>query len=573
LDLRRQLAIVRSRLLLIIVGVLVAGLMGYVGSGLQATIYEARATLIVGQSLTGVNPGYDQLLASQRLSATYATVATTRPIVQSAIEQLGLSVTADQLIGSVQAAATPDSALLTITARDGDPARAAALANAIADRLVAASPSIQGREAGVQQSIDRDLKAAQDQLVSIQAEVDHLGALASRTPEQATALETLRGQLLSLRSFYGSLLPFWSGSASNLLTFVQPAVAPSSPIAPRPLFNTLLAAAVGLLVVLALVFVVEYLDDTFRSADDVQDGIQLPTLAVVERMKTRKRSAEAGWLAALLSPHSRVAEAFRTLRSNVEFSAVDAPIHTLLVTSSIPGEGKTITAANLAVVFAQSGRRVLLVDADLRKPGAHLVFKLPNEQGLTTLIRGEQASRDVIAHPTGRDNLMVLTSGPVPPNPAELLGSQRMRMVLQELRTQCDLLILDSAPLQVASDSAILSSFVDGTVFVVNYGRTRRGAARQAREVLAKANAHVLGAVLNCIPRRGYTDGGLYYGGAYGSAGGGDEGSEPNGPFPAAPSSGPQAAADRMVSRPGQRASSPANGAKSPGPRTINGSK
>ncbi len=144
-------------------------------------------------------------------------------------------------------------------------------------------------------------------------------------------------------------------------------------------------------------------------------------------MKGDRARSEIYRLAALLYPRSGVAEAYRTLRTNIEFASVDAPIRTLLVTSSIPGEGKTITAANLAIVFAQAGRRVLLVDADLRKPGVHVVFDLPNAHGLTTLLRSDEVSLDAIAQATEQDNLRVLTTGPLPPNPAELLGSQRMR--------------------------------------------------------------------------------------------------------------------------------------------------
>jgi capsular exopolysaccharide synthesis family protein len=208
-----------------------------------------------------------------------------------------------------------------------------------------------------------------------------------------------------------------------------------------------------------------------------------------------------------------VAEAYRTLRTNVEFSSVDAPIRTLLVTSSVTGEGKTVTAANLAVVFAQSGRRTLLVDADLRKPGTHIIFDLPNAHGLTTLLRSSDASLNSLAQSTEQENLRVLTTGPIPPNPAELVGSQRMRTVVELLKGTEDLVIFDSPPLQAVTDAAILGSFLDATVFVIDAKRSRRRVIRQAREALAKADANVLGAVLNRVPSRATPGNSPYYGG------------------------------------------------------------
>ena len=233
-------------------------------------------------------------------------------------------------------------------------------------------------------------------------------------------------------------------------------------------------------------------------------------------MKGDRSRSEIYRLAALLYPRSSVAEAYRTLRTNIEFASVDAPIRTLLVTSSIPGEGKTTTASNLAVVFAQAGRRVLLVDADLRKPGVHLVFDLPNTHGLTNLLRNEHADLDAVAQATEQDNLRVLTTGPLPPNPAELLGSQRMRSVLEQLEAGFDLVIFDSPPLQAVTDSAILSSFLGGTLLVIDARRSRRRVVHQARESLDRAGARVLGAVLNRIPTKTLTP---YagYGGVYGA--------------------------------------------------------
>jgi len=509
LDLRRQIAIVRAWLPLLVASVVLAAGVAFVVSSLLPKVYEATARLNVGQSLSAVNPDYNQLLVSQRLSTTYAAVATTRPILETVIKQLGLGVTSDELLKRVRADAPLDSTLLTITAQDADPSRAAAIANALAEQLIAASPAIQGRQAEFQASIDADLKATQGQIYAIQAQVETLSGLPERTAKQEADLATLEGRLVSLRATYATLLSFSSSNASNLLTVVEPAVAPPSPVSPRPLLNTLVAAVLGLLLAAGVVALAEHLDDAVKDSDAVQEVANLATLGTIARMNGDKGRSEIYRLAALLNPRSGVAEAYRTLRTNIEFASVAAPIRTLLVTSSVPGEGKTVTAANLAVVFAQAGRRVLLVDADLRKPGVHVVFDLPNAHGLTTLLRSDEVSLDAIAQGTEQANLRILTTGPLPPNPAELLGSQRMRAILERLKAACDLLIFDSPPLQAVTDSAILSSFVDGTLFVIDAGRSGRGAVRFGRESLAKAGAQVLGAVLNRVPARAHS---RYYG-------------------------------------------------------------
>ena len=367
----------------------------------------------------------------------------------------------------------------------------------MAAQLIAASPAIQGRQAAFQASIDADLQATQNQIQTTQAQADTLSGLTARTAAQDADLATLESRLVTLRSTYATLLTFSSSNVSNLLSVVEPAVPPASPVSPRPLLDTLLGALLGLIVAGGVAIVADYLADAVKDPDRVQEIAGLSTLGTVARMTGDRTRSEIYRLAALLQPRSGVAEAYRTLRTNIEFASVDAPIRTLIVTSSIPGEGKTVTAANLAVVFAQAGRRVLLVDADLRKPGIHVVFDLPNSIGLTSLLRSDDARLDAIAQPTEQDNLRVLTTGPLPPNPAELLGSQRMRTVLRQLQADEDLVIFDSPPLQAVTDSAILSSFLDGTLLVIDAEHSRQRTVRLGRETLAKAGANVLGAVLN----------------------------------------------------------------------------
>ena len=517
MDLRRQMAIIRTWLPLLVASVVLAAIAAFVVSSLLPKAYEAKATLIVGQSLSSSNPDYNQLLVSQRLSATYAAVATKRPMLESVIKQLHLGMSAEDLAKNVRADVPTDSTLLTITAQDTDPKRAAAIANTLADQLIAASPALQGREAEYQAFVDSELAATQAQIETTQAQLEALVGLTERTPEQDAGIQTLEGRLTSLRSTYAALLSFALGNSASLLTVVEPAVTSADPVSPRVLLNTLLAAVLGLLVAIGIAFLAEYLDDSIRDPDTVQAVTGLSTLGTIARMNGERSRNEIYRLAPLLYPRSSAAEAYRTLRTNIEFASVDAPIRTLLVTSAMPGEGKTITAANLAIVFAQAGRRVLLVDADLRKPGAHLAFNLPNESGLTTMLRSDDVGLASLVQSTEVANLLVLTSGPLPPNPAELMGSQRMRAVVDQLKADTDLVIVDSPPLQAVTDAAILGSFLDGTLLVIDASRSHRRSVRAGREAIDRAGANLLGVVLNRIPARGHAGYG-YYGGYFESA-------------------------------------------------------
>lgn len=546
MPLRRQLRIVQTWWPLLVGSVVLAAAGAFVVSSLQPKVYQAEATLIVGQSLSGTSPDYTALLVSQRLSTTYATVATTRPLLENVIKQLQLDETAEELARRVSAEAPLDSTLLTISAQDGDPTRAAALANALASQLIAASPAVQGREAELQASIEADLKATQTQIEAIQASVERLTALASPSPAQVASLDTLQARLVSLRSTYATMLGFSSSNSSNLLSIIQPAAAPDVPISPRPLLNTMLAAIVGLLVAAAIVLVADTMNDTVRDPDDIADAVDLPTLGTIVR-DGFARSGSHG-LTALTQPRSPTTEAYRSLRTNLEFASLEAPLRTLLVTSSGPEDGKTDTAANLAIVFAQAGWRVLLIDADLRKPSVHTLFGVPNQRGLTTLLADDELRMDGLIRRTDQERLRILTSGPVPTNPAEIVGSPRMRAIVGAFAEHHDLVIVDSPPLQMVADPAILSSYLDATLLVVGLGRSRRGAVRRGVEALSRAHARVLGVVLNGLSERDYSDYQSYYGPA---------------PLADEPAYGPLTAATRIEpTRPGLRqAPMPATGA------------
>jgi succinoglycan biosynthesis transport protein ExoP len=499
LGLRRQIAIARTWLPLFLSVTLLASAAALVFSGLQQKLYQAQATLIVGQSLSAINPDYNQLLVSQRLSSTYASVATTRPNLEAVIKQLHLDEGVDQLAGQVSASAALDSTLLTITVQDTDPTRAADIANALADQLVATSPAVEGRQTDLQQTIDAELAATQNQITTTRQQIDALTGLPFRTAQQDVDLQTLDNQLVALRSTYATLLSYSSANGSNLLSIVEPAVPNTVPVSPRTLLNVLLAAVLAFLLVAGLVVARERLDTRVREADELEATTGLGVLGAISQIRTKRGQPLPSPMAMMHHPHSAIAESYRSLRTNIDFATAEAPIRSLLVASPLAGEGRTTMATNLAVAFAQLDRKVILIDADLRRPMVHIIFDTPNSHGLTTLLRSPEMDPTAVMYQTHLDNLRVITSGPLPPNPSELLGS-RMSTLVEKLKADADLIIIDSAASQAVADALILSSFVDATLVVVDVGHTPRGVVRQVQDDLSRAGGRVIGAVVNGEP-------------------------------------------------------------------------
>lgn len=213
--------------------------------------------------------------------------------------------------------------------------------------------------------------------------------------------------------------------------------------------------------------------------------------------KTKKKATELKRsLVTVKDPKSPISEQYRTIRTNIQFSSVDQEIKTIVVTSAGPGEGKSTTIANLAVVFAQQGKKVLLIDADLRKPTVHYTFNFTNTFGLTNVLTRQSELHEVVKE-SPEKNLFILTSGPIPPNPAELLGSKAMEQLLKEIEGEFDLILFDAPPLLAVTDGQVLASKCDGAILVVNSGKTETEGAMKAKELLEAANSHIIGVVLN----------------------------------------------------------------------------
>ncbi|WP_336790615.1 CpsD/CapB family tyrosine-protein kinase [Paenibacillus sp. MMO-177] len=215
-------------------------------------------------------------------------------------------------------------------------------------------------------------------------------------------------------------------------------------------------------------------------------------------------------LITVVNPRSPVSETYRTLRTNIEFAAIDSAMQVIMVSSAGPGEGKSTTIANLAVAFSQSDRKVVLIDADMRKPTAHKTFQISNRFGLSSVISQQSTLQEVIQS-TDVPNLDVITAGPIPPNPAEMLASKRMTALLDELRTMYDIVLVDTPPLLAVTDAQIAATKSDGVVLVVDQGRVKRQFAQKAIQNLQNVNARILGVVLNNVKRRSNEEAYYYY--------------------------------------------------------------
>lgn len=333
-----------------------------------------------------------------------------------------------------------------------------------------------------------------------------------------------------------------SSDRPNEVSISTPSRLPKTAIGPARLRNIALAFIVSLLAGIGLAFLLDFLDDTVKSPDDVDRYIHLPALALIPSREDLPRSrglappagSETTALAMTDDVRSPIAESYRHLRTSLLLSSAGQPPKTILVTSSQPSEGKTTTAVNTAFMLAQTGAEVLIIDCDLRRPRLHAHFEVPNTGGLTNLLSGDSNIDAYLQSYDRQQNLKILTSGPVPPNPAELLGSDEMRRLLAQLGTRFAHIIVDSPPAISFTDASILSTMVDGVVLVVHSGRSSRAVVRRAKQQLLDVGAHIFGVVLNNVKLDKQND--YYYVGYYSNyyysntddQGGESEGTEAN---------------------------------------------
>ncbi|MCE9644906.1 MAG: polysaccharide biosynthesis tyrosine autokinase [Chloroflexi bacterium] len=306
---------------------------------------------------------------------------------------------------------------------------------------------------------------------------------------------------------------------SQSIDQIQVAIVPASPIRPKPLTSAFLAGVVGLILAAGVIFLIEYLDDTLKAPEDVERILGIPLIGYISEMDALENDKQEVHVSK--QPRSPASEAFRSLRTNLEFAAVDKPLRIILVTGAEAGDGKTTVSANLAAIFALAGKRVMLLDCDLRRPRVHHFLNIKNRTGMSDLFRDSLDIDSVTQQWTNSasTSVSVITSGSLPPNPAELLGSQKMDQILAELSIRADVIVIDSPPSMV-SDAQILAAKVDGVLLVLQPGKTHIGAARSLREQLERAGARIVGAVFNRITRQSgyYYSGYRYYSPYYGES-------------------------------------------------------
>jgi len=509
MELREYALLVRKWLWLIILCTVAAAAAAYVVSKNSTPIYQASTKLLVNQSSSNqANLAYQDILMSQQLARTYANLLADRPVVEATAQRLGLptdqkSLTALQ--NSISVTPIRDTQLLEVKVEGPDPQLIALVANTLPEVFIAQNQQLQlGRVTGLKTSLETEIANVQEDIARTQANLANATDDVQRQRYEAS-LAQYRSTLSGLVNSYQQIR-LAEVQATNNVVVVKPAVPPQTPIRPRTTTNVLLAAVVGAMIAAGAAFLIEYLDDTIKSPDDVARVSGLSTLGAIARLKDAGAQRQ---LIAWMSSKAPESEAYRTLRTNIQFSSVDKPIRTLVVTSSGPSEGKSTTAANLAIVMAQTGQKVVLVDADLRRPVLHKTFGVPNNVGITTaLLAGDDVDLQSYLQPTEIDNLMILTSGPIPPNPSELLGSQRMKNVIDRLAQAADIVIFDTPPVLVVTDAAVLSRQTDGVLLIADAGGTREPALAHAVEELRKTGANILGVALNRLDSRSR---GYYY--------------------------------------------------------------
>jgi polysaccharide biosynthesis transport protein len=281
---------------------------------------------------------------------------------------------------------------------------------------------------------------------------------------------------------------------------------PTSAVKPNKLKNIAIAFFFGIFVSMGLIIIMVVRDDTIKTEEDIVECLDIPVIGTI----LKQENDEELKLITVADPKSPISEAFRTLRTNIQFSSFDKKVQVICVTSSGMGEGKSTTASNLAVVMAESGKKTLLIDCDQRKSSLHKIFGLSNAVGISNLLAGE-VSFTAAVQKSGIDNLLVLTAGTKPPNPSELLSSSKMRGFIDSLRDKLDFVIIDTPPVLLVTDAQLLAGYTDGYLMVVSSEETERAAAAKAKELLVQVNAKILGAVIN----KRQTDGKSYYGHYY----------------------------------------------------------
>jgi non-specific protein-tyrosine kinase len=505
-EIRDYVNVLRRRKAIVIVAVAVTLGVAIVASIVQTPVYEAEARVLLNtdQNSNLFDTNNNSSSDPGRVAATEVEVVQSAPVAQAVQKAIGISP-------SISAGVVGDTNVLSIKARNTNAATAAKIANAYANAYV----DVKRKERV------NDLLATSSQ---VQSKIDDIGKqitaldASATTPQAQADAAQQRDALFSQQATFRQTLAqlqVETATASGGAQLVTPAVASGSPVEPKPLRSIALALALGLVLGISVAFGVEYLDDSIKGMEDLERaGDGAPVIAVIPRFgEARERGAA---LVTRSRQTSAAAEAFRSLRTSVQFMGLDAPMRIVQVTSPNAAEGKTTTVANLGVAIAGTGTRVVIIDFDLRRPRLHEIFELTNDKGFTSVLLGQVDLNDALREIPGTHGMArVLTSGPLPPNPSELLSSPRVQKLIDEVAERVDVVILDTPPVLPVTDALVVSRCVDAVLLVTAAGTTTRRVAQRAVELLRQVGAPLRGLVLNrASDKFGY---GYGYGYGYGN--------------------------------------------------------
>ena len=481
---------------LLVVATFIAAVTAFLALREVPPVYMSRTTLMIGQVIFEPNPTDYELNLAQQLARAYAEVVDREPVREATKAALGLND-----LPKYVARPIPGGPFLEIDVTYTDPVVAQAVAAELATQMLLQSPTStqndgQDRQNFIAQQLvqfEQDISKTQDQ---IQAKQDSLASLTSAVEiaNTQTDIVALQTKLTSLQTIYANLLSGTKQGAVNSLSIFEPAGLPTKPIGPNKILILAVASLSGLILASGAAYLIEFFDDTLKIKEDV---IKIFHNQVIGQIVKIPESSDRGPYV-LENPRSTAAETFRALRANLEFAMADSPLKTILITSPEPGAGKTTIAVNLAITIAQSGKHVLLIDADLRKPNVHKVLALNNRVGVSDALENPN-DLDSFMQPWEMENLKIMTSGPLPVGPTELIGSTKMIEFLKSIDNKVDIALIDSSPL-ITADALLLASRVDGVLMVVRSGHTRRENARNVSEEIQRTGAKLIGLVLNYSP-------------------------------------------------------------------------
>ena len=522
MELRDYLNVLRARKWVVIQSVVIVTLTAVVASLLQPPTYQGEVKVLIsnqdaGAAIFGTSLG-ELSGQPERSLQTQVQLMQLRPLAETTVRKLGLKESPEVLLKRVEVTAVGQTNVVTIKATDVSQERAAAIANSMADAYVAWSRDTK------RESIKAAADEVQRRLDEARVEILALGRkiVTARTTDKNGVVikdDSLQAELTIATDLYATLaekletLRVNEQLENGAGRVVSVAVADAVPIAPKPVRNGILGLAVGLVFGVGMAFLLEYLDNTIKSTDEAERLYGAPVLGQIPLEDFDK--GEKRRLTMVQHPGSPAAESYRALRNSLDFVNFQHDIRTLLVVSSTQGEGKSTVAANLAASLAQTGKKVVLVNSDFRRPTTEQFFAVNNLIGLSDVLTGVSSLKAALQRP-GDEQLLVLASGKMPPNPSELLGSEKMSELIEGLKDWADWIVVDSPPLLAVADTAAVARWVDGVLMVTRGGVSTRESARKGREMLEKVGARVIGVAVWGLEGDGsgtaYGYGGYYYG-------------------------------------------------------------